>query len=96
MSLHLGKCNKTAIILSENMALEFFENMMSVSMKQPAFYVKDIIHENLAGYRYTGCFPQSILQRIRFSFQPGIIEWWQKLNTARQVSIQNQLCTSCG
>ncbi len=34
--------------------------------------------ETLFGYKYFGYFPQNILLRIRFSFNSGIVDWWQK------------------
>ncbi len=75
LSLHLGKCNKTAMIIPQNMALQLFSILKGA--KQPVFFGKDIIAENLMGYTYYGYFPQKVLLRIKFSFNSGIVEWWQ-------------------
>lgn len=76
LSMHIGKCNKSAMILPDEMALQLFAILKAV--KQPVFFGKDIIHEKLSGYRYYGYFPENIILRIKHSFNSGIVEWWQK------------------
>ncbi len=76
LSMHMGKCNQTAIILRENMALQLFTILKAA--KQPVFFGRDIIIGNLMGYNFKGYFPEQILLRIRSTFNSGIVEWWQK------------------
>ncbi len=76
ISMHMGKCNKAAMILSEKMALQLFAILKAA--KQPVFFGKDVINENLYGFKYFGYFPQTLLLNTKFSFNSGIIEWWKK------------------
>ncbi len=71
VSTHMGKCKKTVVILPENMALQVY-NILKAA-KQPVFYGKDVIYENKFGYRYHGHYPETILQRIKYSFNNGIV-----------------------
>ncbi len=73
--MHMGKCDKTAMILPKYMALQLFNTLKAA--KQPVFFGKDIISENLFGYTYYGYFPPHILLKIRFSYSSGLVEWWR-------------------
>ncbi len=76
LSMHMEICNKSTMILQDNMAIELFTILKATN--KPAFFGKDVLNEILYGYKYFGFFPSSIMTRVKNSFQSGIIEWWQK------------------
>ncbi len=75
-AMHLGNCNRSAIILNELMATQLYS--IFKRSNKPVFYGKDVLSESFIGYRVFGNFPTSMLSRIRHFHRTGITEWWQK------------------
>ncbi len=47
-------------------------------MNKPSFYVKEKILEQFWGYEFSRYFPTKLLSRVRYVFESGLFEWWQK------------------
>lgn len=75
LDMHMESCNKSALIVSESLAIQL--NTILKSLKRPVYFGKDVVNENLLGYSYYGYFPTNIMRRVKYSFQSGITEWWQ-------------------
>ncbi len=76
MEKHISKCNKSAIIESEQSI--FQTHALQKTTKKPVYIGKDILSETYDGYSFQGYFPSSTLLRPKYYFQSGIQEWWQK------------------
>jgi len=75
LDMHMSKCNKSAMILLEPSAIQLFATLKSA--EKPVYFGKDVIMETFSGYTYLGHFPQSVLLRLRYSVNMGVITWWQ-------------------
>ncbi len=76
LELGMEECNKSAIILKENMAISVYTHLLA--KKKPVYFGKEVISENLGGYRFSGYFPTYVFRRSKHYFQSGIAEWWTK------------------
>lgn len=73
---HLKQCNFAALIMYQNEALVTYTNMSSLNA--PVFLGKDIIYENLLGYRYVGKIPEILHFRAKNFYESGILDFWRK------------------
>ncbi len=73
---YMDACNKSAVLLTETMAIPLYHILKG--KEKPAYYVKDVINENIMGYKYWGYFHSSVMLKPRYFFQSGISEWWEK------------------
>lgn len=76
LNFHMKKCNKSAIILPRMDAYKMHSILKQ--MKKPVYLGKDKIIENFWGYKFMGYFPKKYVFRVRYIFQAGIFQWWQK------------------
>ncbi len=75
LDMHMKSCDKSAIVADENFAIQLYTILMS--LQSPVYFGKDIVNENLEGYKYYGYFPTSLMLRVKYSFQNGVVEWWE-------------------
>ncbi len=75
MTMHMDKCDKSAVILGSEFALRLY-TVLSVK-KKPVYLGKDIVSETFGGYKYFGYFPKLDYFRARYYFQSGITNWWE-------------------
>lgn len=73
---HLQQCNYSALILHQNQALIIYTKLGR--LKAPVFYGKDIINENMQGYKLYGKMPGNIYMRAKLFFESGALEFWRK------------------
>ncbi len=76
LNIHMMKCNKSAIIISKPIAIRLHKAL--TQLNKPSYFGKDILVELFAGYKFTGYFPPNLVLRVRYIFDAGIFEWWQK------------------
>ncbi len=69
--MHMGKCCKTAIILSEKVAPKLFAIMKAAKLS--AFFGTDKLNENLYGYVFFEFFPESLLLNTKLTLSSGIL-----------------------
>ncbi len=60
--MHMERCNKSAIILRENMAIQLHTTLKV--LKKPDYFGKDFVNEILVGYNYYGYFPTSMILQL--------------------------------
>lgn len=76
VDLHMDKCNKSAIALTNYVALQLYTILKSKG--KPAYFGKEIIYENHRGYKFNGIFPAKYIYKATYLFQTGIVNWWRK------------------
>ncbi len=76
LNIHMNICNKSAILLNSQTAITL--HIIQKQMNKPSFFVNDKIHENFWGYEFVRYFPTNLLFRVRYLFDSGVFEWWQR------------------
>lgn len=76
LDLHMDKCNKSAMILQGDGALQLYSILKAKN--KPAYFGKDVISELLEGYTYEGYFTENIILNGKYLFQAGILKWWRE------------------
>ncbi len=76
LNIHMNRCNKSAIVLEYQMAISL--HIILKQMNKPSFYVKDKILERFWGYEFRKYFPTNLIFRVKYLFDAGVFEWWQK------------------
>lgn len=73
---HLRTCNKSAVILEENIARIAYSYIRIQTSN--VYYGKDTIFENINGYKTFGQLTEKVIKRMRALPQMGIQLWWKQ------------------
>lgn len=72
----LQKCNRSALLMDQKAALSIYTELRHFDF--PVFFGKDIIHENMLGYKFFGQIPCNVYVRTMQFYESGICDFWNK------------------
>lgn len=89
---HMQKCNKSAIIDTEEHVI--MADKVLKAMGKKSYVGVDKMLEAFLGYRFRRYFPSSVILKVRYLFGSGITNWWRKhfeysLNMKYNIHIKN-------